>query len=328
MGWKAPIRPARLTGELWGLTAYYNPAGYRNKLENLKRYAEGVRRQGLPLLIVELAFQDRPFEVPEDTADRLIRRRTDSVLWQKERLLNIGLRELPAACDRVAWVDADVVFENEDWVAQTAELLRSYVIVQPFDTACWLPPGIEWAPQGSLTPGNQEGQYLPGMAFAMARAADPQEALANYFDHGHTGFAWAGRRDVLERHGFYDCQILGNGDFVMAHAMFGNEDFWRGGNWECARLSQPLLRHIESWGRPFHEDVGGSVTYVPGRVLHLWHGAQRNRLYNQRLLVLNENAFDPLADLMLDADGCWTWKSDKPQLQAWIRDYFHARREE
>jgi hypothetical protein len=162
----------------------------------------------------------------------------------------------------------------------------------------------------------------------MCTAADHHEALVSYFTHGHCGFAWAARRAVLDRHGLYDCQILGGGDFAIAHAMFGSRDLWEGRLWECDRLSEELLSHLVEWSRPFYEDVLGSVSYVPGRVLHFWHGNQSDRQYNRRLDVLKNCHFDPRTDLILDENECWTWGSDKPELHAWAAEYFAARQED
>lgn len=324
-----PTIPEPLPGEIWGVTAFFNPARYGNKLEHLRRCAGGVRAQGLKLLVVELAFGDTPFEVPDDVCDEVVRRRTTSVLWQKERLLNIGLANLPPACDKVVWLDGDIFFENDDWVRETSERLESYVVVQPYDTACWLPKGVSTPlPDSAFGRGNSEGKSLPSMGYAMWHAEDRRRALASYFDHGHTGFAWSIRREAIARHGFYDAQVLGNGDFVMGHAMYGNEDFWGGRNWECDRLSPELLAHITEWGRRFHEDVGSSVAYTPGRVFHLWHGNQSDRQYDTRLDVLKESAFDPHVDLKLDEAECWTWGSNKPELREWAHAYFWNRREE
>jgi hypothetical protein len=89
-----------------------------------------------------------------------------------------------------------------------------------------------------------------------------------------------------------------------------------------------MLRHIEAWGRPFFDEIQGSVYYVPGRIFHLWHGSQDDRLYNQRLDVLKECNFDPARDMVLDENGCWTWATDCVGLQEWSRTYFHVRREE
>jgi hypothetical protein len=53
--------PTTLPGELWGIVSLFNPAGYRNKLENFMIFSRKVRRQGLPLLVVECAFGDAAF---------------------------------------------------------------------------------------------------------------------------------------------------------------------------------------------------------------------------------------------------------------------------
>ena len=289
-----PTFPRELPGELWGVVAVFNPAGYRNKLENFELASRRARSQGIKLLVIELEFGDSAHEVPQELADRIIRLRTSSVLWQKERLLNIAIDALPPECDKVAWIDGDLLFENDDWVAETTRLLETYCVVQPFDTACWLRKGELSAPPGAFQErGNSEGQSLYGMAYTMTRVPDRRAALLDYSVHGHGGFAWAIRREILRTHGLYDAQVLGNGDFVMSHAMYGDEDFWNGRNWQCNRLSDPVLRHIERWGRPFFDDVRGSVMYVPGRVLHLWHGDQKDRKYKGRLNILRETNFDP-----------------------------------
>jgi len=304
-----PTCPKNLPGELWGIIGIFNPAGYGNKLTNLELATASMRKQGLKLLIVELAFSDASYEVPESMGDRIERCRTATILWQKERLLNIGLRRLPPECDKVVWLDADILFENDNWVAETSRLLESYIVVQPFDTACWLPKGMTSAPEQSFFGyGNREGQSLPGMAYTMSKAEDKREALSSYFKHGHTGFAWAIRRAVLDKHGLYDCQILGNGDFVMGHAMYGSEDFWNGHNWECNRLSPQLLTHITAWSRKFYEDVRGSVFYVPGRTVHLWHGNQADRQYDDRLLFSRSaiSTRTPIWRWMQMTAGCGT----------------------
>ena len=86
-----PIQPAELPGEMWGITVSFNPAGYQNRYNHLEVFCERVRRQGLKLLVIELAFYDQPFLVRKEIADKVIRLRSTSVLWQKERLLNIAL---------------------------------------------------------------------------------------------------------------------------------------------------------------------------------------------------------------------------------------------
>jgi hypothetical protein len=322
-----PHFPTHLPGELWGVTAYFNPHAIPLQLQNLHEFSDHVRSQGLKLLIVELAFGAASFSAPAELGDQILRCRTDTVLWQKERLLNLGIAQLPASCDKVAWLDGDILFENAAWVAETARLLAAYVVVQPFTTACWLPRAAR-----SMAPaaprGLGEGKCLPGIVAGLADVASldgRRQALANYSLSGHTGFAWAARRTLLTTHALYDRGIVGGADMPIAHALLGDEDFWQGNNIYCRHLTASALADIAQWSRAIHQDVAGSVAYTPGRVLHLWHGDMTTRSYVARQRILRDNAYDPRLDIAIDADGCWRWNSDKPELHRQVRDYFTAR---
>jgi len=116
--------PVKLPGEVWGVSAYFNPAEYANKKEHLRLFSQRVRHQGLKLLIVELAFGAAPYVLEDQLADRIIRIRSDSIMWQKERLLNLGIQHLPESCDKVVCLDADVLFGNDQWVTELSATLR------------------------------------------------------------------------------------------------------------------------------------------------------------------------------------------------------------
>jgi len=70
------------------------------------------------------------------------------------------------------------------------------------------------------------------------------------------------------------------------------------------------------------------MSYVPGRVFHLWHGDLRNRRYGERYRVPEFLDFDPGADIAIDESGCWRWSSDKPALHEYVLNYFAQRRED
>src|SRR5579862_510563 len=107
---------------LWGVTSYFNPVGYRRRLQNYRVFRQ---RLNVPLVAVELA-QRGPFELRLEDADVLVQLRGGDVMWQKERLLNIAISHLPKECEYVAWLDCDVVFHREDWgAAAVRELDRS-----------------------------------------------------------------------------------------------------------------------------------------------------------------------------------------------------------
>ena len=117
-----------MTSSIWAVTSLFNPQKYRRRIAN---YREFRRRLPIPLLTVELSF-DGAFEVEEHEADTLVRLRVGDVMWQKERLLNIGIRALPSSCDAVAVLDSDIVFENGDWPVEAERLLREHLVIQPY----------------------------------------------------------------------------------------------------------------------------------------------------------------------------------------------------
>ena len=315
-----PKRRRRLGGDLWAITAYYNPASYRTKSANYASFRDGLRDAGVPLLTVELAFGDTPFELEDGDADLLLRLRGGDVLWQKERLLNLGLKALPAGCDKVTWIDGDVLFARPDWAVETARLLEEYLIVQPFSHCVRLPGGQSSCEPAMLPAGPGEGELFHGMAWGMW--AKGRRSLAHYSEHGHTGFAWAGRRDLLDRHGLYDANLLGNGDTDIAHAMFGSSEYWG-----LQKLGPIAQTHLRKWARPFAADVGGSVSHVDGVITHLWHGRAQDRLYDRHLGVLD--TFDPDRDLGVDpSTGLHRWAGASEELRAWSEGYFRGRRED
>ena len=87
---------------------------------------------------MELSQNDDYHLRPGD-ADILVQIKCPDLLWQKERLFNIGLQSVPRGCDTVAWLDCDAVFESDDWPERASNLLENYRIVMPFKYMYELP---------------------------------------------------------------------------------------------------------------------------------------------------------------------------------------------
>jgi len=309
----------RLPGELWGITTYFNPAGYANKRRHLEKFARAVRQQGLKLMVIELTREGVPPTFYADLADSVAHVQSDSVMWQKERMLNIGLGRLPDECDKVAWLDGDVLFENPDWVRSTAELLEQYVAVQPFQTACWLPDGIEQIDSGARA-----------LSTHTMRSTGYDQTITpgNSLLEGHMGFAWAARRKALDAAGFYDRFITGGGDLVITAAMYGYAETPEARQWLDGHCTPAQVADVAAWARTFYSEVNRSISYTPGNVFHLWHGSAEDRQYNERYLALKKADFNPAADLTLNAHRCWAWNSVKPELHESVAGYFKRRHEE
>jgi hypothetical protein len=139
-----------------------------------------------------------------------------------------------------------------------------------------------------------------------------------------SGLAWAARRDLVARFGFYDACVFGAGDRAIACAAYGRH----------ADAQQGWLRtaaqraHYEAWASSFAGVVGGQVGYLGGPVYHLWHGEIADRQYRERHDIPAAHVFDPVFDIELDEQGLWRWSSDKPAMHRAVAEFFRARNED
>ena len=299
---------------MWAITAYFDPLGSGRRLS---AYREFRRRLSIPLVAVELAF-DGQFELGRGDADILIQLTGGSVLWQKERLLNVALESLPRSCDAVAWLDCDVVFVRDGWAAAARERLNESALVQPFERLYYLGPSE--APQRPKCPLPQD--CFDSFAARFVRGTLPPEAFhsvgaSRRFRYA-PGMAWVARRHTLERHSFYDAGVIGGGDSLIRAAACGHQEERA----SALRMSSQQHRHYRNWAEPFHADVLGQISYVEGEALHLWHGDLADRRYKERYEGFERFRFDPNLDLAQTPEGVWKWNSDKPDLHAYVKEHF------
>ena len=336
--------------DLWVITTYFNPVGYQALRRNYARFAAPIVQAGLNLVTVECAFGEGMFELTP--SPQVIQVRTNDMLWLKERLINLAILRLPPHAQKIVWVDADILFTNPAWAQQTATLLDRWPIVQPFDCVERLKPRQNASDGGAAR-----------RSFACQLQRRPESAHLGGAAHGQPGIAWAARRDLVERHGVYDADILGGNDELFAHAAAGALNShcirfltcvrlrrrpgfvdkmlnrllripWPSwlAQWYLARTQpaspapgEQFLSHYLRWAQPFAAEVRGQIGCTPGRALHLWHGHPINRQYASRTMITRRHVFDPERDIGLNSQGVWQWNSDKPQLHQEVRDYFFAR---
>jgi hypothetical protein len=305
---------------LWAITSYFNPAGYKTRSVNYRTFRKHLT---VPLVTVELSFNGH-FELQPGDADILVQLAGGDVLWQKERLLNLALRRLPAACDAVAWLDCDIIFGADDWAERARAALDEFSMVHLFCEIWMLAPGALPDPSGW----SSVRWILPGVGHRIARGElRPDDMAVSDPPTGSRplqGFAWAAPRALLERHGLYDARVGGGGDRAILCAGLGQFEY-------CVStqiMNDRSVGHYRAWGDRFYADVQGKIGYVDGRIFHLWHGAYPHRRYRERHIELAKYGFDPFTDIALDGSGCWRWNSDKPALHEYLRSYFASRNED
>lgn len=339
--------------DLWIVTTYYNPAGYRTKRENYEHFAAPIRAAGIPLVTAECAFGAEPFELA--AGPDVIQVRGRDVMWMKERLINLAIARLPDHVTKVAWLDADILFTNPAWAQETSALLDCWPLAQPHDRV------------GRMARGQLTFAGRTRRSFACQLRRRPESAHLAAAAHGQPGIAWAARRDLIEKHGLYDAAILDGGDELFAHAAGGglNSRCDRGitgahlrhrprlldkglnrllripwPRWLAVRYlarpqsppvaapDEPLFAHFLQWAQPLAAEVQGRIGCAPGMALHLWHGDPVNRQYGSRNAILQRHRFDPVTDLCLNEAGLWEWASTKAEMHREVIAYFASRRED
>jgi len=311
-------RPDQVPSELVVVTPIFNPLGYRSRWKLYEDFKYMVERAGVKLMTVEVAFANREFAVTKPGDPWNLQLRTNSELWLKENLINLAVARIPQDWSYVAWVDADIAFARHDWANETIRKLQHHPVVQM------------WSQATDLTP---DYETLQGhRSFAWCYHNDGEPKMGRYGMHGrkhhwHPGYGWAWRREAWDAvGGLIDWAILGSADDHMAKALVGKLDTTMHGHLtpaykEACRIWQDRATKY------LHYDVG----YVPGTILHYWHGNKTNRQYVSRWKILVDNKFDPTTDLKRDAQGLWQLVVETPR-QAKLRDqlrrYFSQRDED
>ncbi len=307
-------------GGLWAITCYFNPLRYQRRLANFRVFRERLQ---VPLVVVELAYGPE-FELQAQDADILIQLRGTSVLWQKERLLNIALQALPSSCRKVAWLDCDIFFDSPGWIEGAESLLDRFAVIQLFRQVHYLSP--RWAP-GRDCRLEVDFSQLSAASF-LASGAPAAMCFGRRFGNRKKGpapgLAWAARREVLDRHRFYDVGIIGGGDRAMACAAHQCFDDLM----QIHYMNELQRSRYIAWAEPYYDSVRAEMGVLDAEIFHLWHGDYTLRGTRARFEGLQPYQIDPYTDDAIDENGAWRWNTDKREMHDYVRGYLASRLED
>lgn len=297
-------------GILYLIVVISNARRFRRRYELYRAFMRRLAEtEGICIYTVELAFGDRPFVVTSAQNPHHVQLRSGEELWHKENMINIGVQHLPKDWKYVAWVDADVQFINTNWVDDTLNALQHHPIVQLFQTC------VDTGPRG------QALHIWKGFAWQYVRGA----ALdSRGYEFWHPGYAWACTRKAWNSMGgLLDIGILGAGDHHMALAWIGKYERSLPGH-----ISEEYRRRVRNFQDLCETTIRHNLGYVPGTIVHFWHGRKKDRKYIERWDILIKHHFDPLQDIKRDCQGLWAWTGNKPDLERDVRQYFEQRNED
>lgn len=312
---------------LIAVTSYFNPLGGRLRKRN---YDVFRRELGLPLLTVEWSREGR-FELSDDDAEVLLRVSGGDLLWQKERLLNIGMTQARSTWPGadLAFLDCDIVFAEAGWDGRVVEALDRFPAVQCYSTVGYLPEGsVLEGPMAAIA--RSTGQtVMPSLARALDKGRGlfgiREGASVVYAPNqtpltGNPGMAIALRPDALPGFRFYERNVVGGGDLLLAAALAGRlEEAFTHRDYSAAHRED-----LRAWAaRCISPD--SRLGCVPEHLVHLWHGDLRNRRYSERNAILVNHGFDPVRDVDPEPSGGLRLAKGADALRRAVGEYLGSR---
>lgn len=287
------------------ITAFFAPSKQNVRKKNFKTFKKHL---GIPLIVVEWSPEGF-FHIGQGECDHLIQLTGGDNLWQKEALLNIGIRRAQElGYDKVAVLDADIVFFDPIWYEKVSEALDEHKAIQCFREARYLAriEGIDYLSRNEIelepalaTVPSLASIFASGQKKIYAIGAHEKKPLRHLGSNilGNPGLATAFnlKGPPLD---LYDANIVGAGDVVMFAAATGVlTDLF-----EARPYSDGHIEDILSWSNnsPLHNCGFG---YCDLSVAHLWHGDKKGRAYISRYEILSSNNYSPGADIFRNASG-------------------------
>jgi uncharacterized membrane protein YgcG len=264
------------------ISCFFNPQNSPYRLKAFNQFYESI--QDTNHFILECVIGSAKPQLPE--SENIKRVYTENLLWHKEALLNKIISEyLPAKYKYVFWVDADVIFKNPNWIVEGVDELQAHNIIQPFEYCIHLEKN-ETEPSFNV---DEHKRMIFKKSYSNRRLwrsfsanfktvhlnAAQQE---NYNIHGHVGFAWGARREILQKMPLYDRALIGGADHIIAHAAAGQIPH------SCITKSfTDNLDEVLNWSKKFYKLVQGKIGFVEGELYHIWHGDIDKRQYLKRI---------------------------------------------
>jgi len=288
-----------------------NPCNYAKRVRLMQEFIQRMNLESRVILyIVELVYGDQPFSIVDTNHPRHLGLRTETPLWHKENMVNLGIYYLlPKDWKAVAWIDADIEFENSNWAVDTLRILNGCCdVVQLFSHAVDMNPS-----ETTMNIFSSFGfQYTKGLPYSLTKT----------IDYWHPGYAWACTKKAYNKMGkLFDVNILGSGDYIMAHCFLGQAS-----HIVNRKFSSSMNQHIVDFeARVKRLRLG----YVPGVIRHHFHGSKINRKYIQRNDIIYKYHYNPSIQIAYDSLGVIVpTKYFQPSFKTDILLYFSQRNED
>jgi len=289
-----------------------NPCLYARRYILAKEFISRMESEesDIILYIVELVYDNQKFILTDKNNTRHLQLKCKIPLWHKENMINVGVKKLlPSNWKAMAWIDADIEFENSTWAMDTLKILNGCKdIVQIFSHCVDMNENEE-----TMTVFNSWGyRNIKKLPFSN-----------NSLNYWHPGYGWACTRKAYEKMGgLFEKGILGSGDNIMAYSFLQKA--------VNMGLNKENTEDYKKSVYEFQERVKNMrIGYVPGVIRHYYHGSKKNRQYGERWKILVKHKYSPNQHIKYDENGIIIPTEKFPrELIKEIYQYFQERNED
>ena len=201
-------------------------------------------------------------------------------IWVKENLINLVVKNhLPKDWKYFCWLDGDIIFEDEDWIQNSIDLLNQFDIIQMFSVSF-----------------NQSRYGIKDFIGAYGHIYNSMKnnnnKIISILFPTHTGYAWGITRNFYEKiGGLWDCNIIGSADSIIARCTTQILE-----EQELLKISALNIIYSENYSKQLLEYYlkfkNCKYSYLNCHVFHLYHGDLLKRKYVERHQILRKYNYD------------------------------------
>lgn len=310
-----------MKSDLAVITCHFNWCGFTRPAQNLNRFLRQMASFKIPVYGVELSLTGK-FQTAGNPNWVQMGAREENICFQKEALLNIAVNLVPSQYTKIAWMDHDIYFENQNWYNETSEALETLNLVQPFEECIW-------------TNALGECERTAKSVFAAPKPITEESLIAPFWSQKipyHCGFAMAAKRSLWETGiKLYPYNFVGGGDNIVAEAAIIKELTPRALRLAYQKSEQKIESQFEpyiEWRQKYFDYVQELYGYIPGKVYHEYHGLRQNRKYGSREKIIQVYNVNIKNHVQLNYHGLLTLKTPPAGLLEALKQYFIERRED
>ena len=294
---------------LYLLVSYFNYNSNKSRERNIYTFIEKNSNSKVKIVVIEAIYNN--CNQLKDLSSQVflhLKYNVKHPISLQDNLINVGINKIPKDWQYLAWIDSDVIFNNENWADNILKELQDKDIVHCFKEADFL---------------NQDG--TPSNFNFLSECYTHINNI-KYFDmhqRSHCGFVWALKRSFYEQiKEIFDYSIIGSNDVVMNLVVLKKslEDYFLNSGYS--------KEYIDLVTEYYNRKKEVKFTFIDNKITHLWHGDINNRNYHLRKSILKKYQFNPNQHILKNEDGIIELTEKGLIMLPYIKNYFELKEKE